>query len=240
MVVCDYGQILSAETLSISSLGGINLHGSLLPKYRGAAPVNWAIWKGETETGVTVLHMTPRLDAGPALVQSRLQIGSDETAAELEPRLAHLGVQAVREAIQLLASWDRRSPLGTPQDPAQATRAPRLKKKDGQVNWAQTAAEIYRQFRAVQPWPGLFTYWAKGREEPLRILLSRIRVEPQPSAGLKPGQLVTDGRSLTVATAHGLVAIDQLQPAGKRVMAIGEFLRGHKLQPGDSFVTSAE
>ncbi len=121
LVVCDYGQILSNPTLAIARLGGINLHGSLLPKYRGAAPIQWAIYHGETETGVTVIHMTPRLDAGPVLVQRRLAIGPTETAAELEPRLAELGAEAIDAALVLLRESD--SPSSLPQDQALASRA---------------------------------------------------------------------------------------------------------------------
>src|SRR5215831_5886852 len=130
-VVCDYGQILSRETLSLARLGGINLHASLLPKYRGAAPINWAIYYGETETGVTVIHMTPQLDAGPALVQGLVAIEPAETAPQLEARLAKLGAGSVLEAIAKLTSGE--SDRGIVQDPKLATKAPRLKKENGLV-----------------------------------------------------------------------------------------------------------
>ena len=126
-VVCDYGQILTSDALSIPPLGGINLHGSLLPKYRGAAPVHWAIMNGDEQTGVTVIHMTPKLDGGPALAERTTPIGANETTEELEPRLAILGVEPVHEAIALLADWDRESPIGVLQDPTLACRAPRLR-----------------------------------------------------------------------------------------------------------------
>src|SRR5206468_11351590 len=135
-VVCDYGQILSRDALALARLGGINLHGSLLPKYRGAAPIQWAIFLGETETGVSVIHMTPRLDAGPVLVQRRLAIQPDETAGRLELRLAALGPETVLEAIGRLAAGDT---SGIPQDPAKATKAPRLKKSDGLIDWSRPA-----------------------------------------------------------------------------------------------------
>src|SRR6478672_654673 len=125
LVVCDYGQILSPEALSISTLGGINLHASLLPKYRGAAPIHWALLNGERETGVSVIHMTPRLDGGPILVQRAASIGDEETQPELEQRLAAIGKEAVQEAIDMLEKWDRTSSIGTLQDAAQATKAPR-------------------------------------------------------------------------------------------------------------------
>jgi methionyl-tRNA formyltransferase len=232
LVVCDYGQLLSVDTLAIAPLGGINLHGSLLPKYRGAAPVNWAIWRGESETGVTVLHMTPRLDAGPSLVQVRTAIGPDETAAQLEVRLAQLGVAAVGDALGKLANWDRQSPLGTTQDPAQATRAPRLKKGDGRVDWSQAAVEIYRQYRALQPWPGIYTEWQSAGREPLRIILEKICIEPSPSP--EPGRVVvSDGSSLVVSAGRDAIAIQRLQPAGRRAMETAEFLRGYPLHIGE-------
>ncbi len=123
LFVCDYGQILSKQVLAVPPLGGINLHGSLLPAYRGAAPVNWAIYDGAEQTGVSVIHMTPRLDAGPVLSMRSTPIGPAETAEELERRLAVLGVDAVRDALKLLASWDRVSELGERQDAKSASRA---------------------------------------------------------------------------------------------------------------------
>jgi methionyl-tRNA formyltransferase len=129
LVVCDYGQILAADILDLTPLGGINLHASLLPKYRGAAPVQWALFHGDSETGVTVIHMTPRMDSGPILAVRSTRIGSTETHPELEQRLASLGIEPVHEALQRLETWDRTSPIGTPQDPAQASKAPRLKKE---------------------------------------------------------------------------------------------------------------
>ena len=236
-VVCDYGQILSPDTLSIPPLGGINLHGSLLPKYRGAAPVHWAIFNGDRETGVTVIHMTPKLDAGPTLTLRTTPIGESETTAELEPRLALLGVEPVHEAIAMLAAWDRSSPIGTPQDPALACRAPRLKKSDGEVDWSRSATQIYNQFRALKPWPGTFTQWHRPSGEPLRLLLDEIAIaDGSAPEETTPGSvLVSDGTRLEVATGDGILLLGKVQPAGKRVMAIDEFLRGYPIPVGDRF-----
>jgi len=118
-VVCDYGQILSSPCLASARLGGINLHGSLLPKYRGAAPIQWCVFNGDTETGVTVIHMTPKLDGGPCIVKQALAIGDDETSEQLEPRLSQLGVSAVAEAIEMLETWDGESVLGEVQEKSQ-------------------------------------------------------------------------------------------------------------------------
>jgi methionyl-tRNA formyltransferase len=234
-VVCDYGQILSPETLSIPPLGGINLHGSLLPKYRGAAPVHWAIWNGDRETGVTVIHMTPKLDGGPALTLRATPIGESETTEELEPRLALLGVEPVHEAIAMLAAWDRSSPLGKPQDPALACRAPRLKRSDGAVDWSLAAARIYNQFRALKPWPGSYTHWQRPNGEPLRLLLDDIAIVDGvlPKSETPGSVLVSDGARLEVATGEGILSLRKVQPAGKRVMEIDDFLRGYPIPVGD-------
>lgn len=237
-VVCDYGQILSKPTLSLAELGGINLHGSLLPKYRGAAPVQWALYHGESHTGVTVIHMSPRLDAGPCLARRETPIDPVETTVELEPRLARLGVDPVFEAIEILADWDRQSPIGQPQDRTQATRAPRLQKSDGQVNWTRTAEQISNQVRAFKPWPGTFTHWLRPNAEPIRLILERISVVAEKPFGVTaPGTAVrSDGKQLWIATGEGNVSVDEIQPAGKRCMKIDEFLHGHAVTVGETFL----
>ena len=246
LVVCDFGQILSPRVLATAPLGGINLHGSLLPKYRGAAPVNWAIFHGETETGVTAFHVTPRLDAGPILSQRRTAIGPEETAIELEQRLSQLGVDAVREAIDVLERWDGISPIGTKQDASQATRAPRLKKSDGEVEWSRTAVQIYNQHRSLKPWPGTYTSWQRPEGKPLRLILDRVSVIPNDASAphegtaqaAPPGTVVAaesakEAARLWIATGAGMLSLDAVQPEGKRAMTVGEFLNGHSLRPGD-------
>lgn len=232
-VVCDYGQILSAATLAIPRLGGINLHASLLPAYRGAAPIHWAIYDGCRETGVTVIHMTPRLDGGPCLVQIATPIEPPETAADLEQRLARLGIAAVLSAIEMLSGWDGQSPLGRLQDQALATKAPRLKKSDGHIDWTRSAEQIGNQVRAFQPWPGSFTSVQTAAGQTLRLILDRVSVSDQPPpADAVPGQvLAADARQFLVATGGGVLAIERLQPEGKRAMTSAEFLRGHALAP---------
>ena len=235
--VCDYGQILSAECLAASRLGGINLHGSLLPKYRGAAPINWAIYHGETKTGVTVIHMSTKLDAGPCLVAEELDIASGETAEQLEPRLAELGVRAISTALQTLEAWDGQTGIGTPQDRKQASRAPRLKKQDGLVDWSQTAEQIFNQVRAFQPWPGSFSQWQGEQREPLRVILHQVACVE--SSGGQPGEVVVaDPGQLVVQTGQGGLQILSLQPAGKRKMEAEAFLRGYQPQTGDRFGAS--
>jgi methionyl-tRNA formyltransferase len=239
-VVCDYGQILSSQTLAVSRRGGVNLHGSLLPKYRGAAPVNWAIWQGESETGVTVIHMTPHLDGGPCLAVARTAIGPEDDAPALERRLSLMGVQPVLQAIDMLAAWDGQAPLGTRQDAALATRAPRLQKSHGEVHWSQTAAGLVNQVRALRPWPGTYTQWLRSGA-PMHLLLEQVSIDnlATPTAGVVPGSVVrVDGQVIAVATGQGCLAIHRLKPAGKRVMDAAEFLRGYPVQVGERFGTS--
>ncbi len=230
-VVCDYGQILSSETLEIARLGGINLHASLLPKYRGAAPINWAIYHGETETGVTIIHMTPRIDAGPAIAQVRTPIGRDETAAELEPRLAELGAPEVVSGIDALESGTARA---IEQNPDEATRAPRLKKELGLVDWGQSAEAIRNQIRALQPWPKTYTFWRRSGGEPLRLILERVHVVPALPA--EPGTVLeAQNEKLIIATGEKALAVDAIQPAGKRMLSAAEFLRGYGVRTGERF-----
>jgi methionyl-tRNA formyltransferase len=230
-VVCDYGQILKPPTLEIARWGGINLHASLLPKYRGAAPINWAIYHGETTTGVTVIHMSPRVDAGPAIAQAATPIGPGETAAQLEPRLAEMGAPLVIRAIDALEAGTTQA---IDQDPDQATRAPRLKKELGLVDWSRAAVAIENQVRALQPWPKTYTFWHRAGGEPLRILLERVHVEPGTLA--EPGTVLeAHAGKLLVATGQEALAIDEIQPAGKRVLSAAEFLRGYAVRPGDRF-----
>jgi len=182
LVVCDYGEILRPETLVTARLGGINLHGSLLPKFRGAAPVQWAILRGEAETGNSVIHMTAGLDAGPLLAQQRTPIDPDEDAAQLEERLATLGADAVLEVIEALESGTARPIL---QDATQACKAPRLKKEQGAVDWSRTAQEIKNQVRGLRPWPRAYTYWHHAGAAPTRLNIDSVAVrESHDSAGV--------------------------------------------------------
>lgn len=233
MVVCDYGQILSAQTLAAARLGGVNLHGSLLPRYRGAAPINWAIYHGEPQTGVSVIHITPRVDAGPVIAQAATAIGPDETAVDLEPRLAELGAPLVREAIEQL---ERGLARPIPQDPALACKAPRLKKTDGLIDWSRPAAAIRNQYRALEPWPRTYTLLPK-KGGPLRLIVGPLEIEPRQLQNVEPGTVLEAANDrLVVATGQDAIVVRGVHPAGKRPMTIDEFLRGRPLVPGDRFV----
>jgi methionyl-tRNA formyltransferase len=238
-VVCDFGQILSNDCLAAAALGGINLHGSLLPRYRGAAPINWAVYHGEAETGVSVIHMTPKLDGGPILTSDRLSIHDDDTSETLEPKLSQLGVAPVMRAVEMLEAWDGHATLGAIQDPGLATRARRLRKEDGWIRWARTAEQIVNQVRALQPWPGAFTEWHREGGPALRLIVNQLRVHQTGAAtaglvaGQPPGTVVgRDDRSLMVQAGSGTVELLVVQPAGKKSMPIDAFLRGYPIAVG--------
>ena len=229
-IVCDYGQILSTECLATARLGGINLHASLLPKYRGAAPINWAIYDGEEETGVSVIHMTPMVDAGPVIAQGRTPIEPEETADVLEDRLAEIGSWMIRRSIDSLESGDLEA---LPQDPALASKAPRLKKTDGEIDWERPAKAIRNQVRAFHPWPKTYTFWYRTPAPPLRLIMGPIKVLDD-SGSEEPGTVLEAKEDrLVIATGEGRAALTTLQPAGKRVMEIREFLLGYRVAPGD-------
>jgi len=234
LVVCDYGQILAPATLATARQGGVNLHASLLPKYRGAAPINWALYHGETETGVTVIHMTPQIDAGPCIAQLRVAIDRDETAAELEDRLAEFGAQLVCETIGLL---DAGRVQALPQDPALASKAPRLKKTDGLIDWTRPAVAIKNHVRAMEPWPKTYTFWHRADGSPVRLILGPLSVvEIKPSAeAIVPGTVLDAYGLLVIAAGVDAVMPSSIQPAGKRSMPIEEFLHGYRVKTGERF-----
>jgi methionyl-tRNA formyltransferase len=232
LVVCDYGEILKPPALAASRLGGINLHGSLLPKYRGAAPVQWAVLNGDAETGSAVIQMTPGLDAGPTLGVDRVAIDPDETAGELEARLSERGAALVLRVVDELEAGTAKPQV---QDKAAASKAPRLEKEDGLVDWSKPAAAIKNQVRALDPWPRAYTHWQRGAGEPLRLILHRVQAVAEPK-NAAPGVVVEAGARLIVAAGDGAVEILQIQPSGKRVMTAGEFLRGYQIPAGAVFM----
>lgn len=232
-VVAAYGQILSSRLLAIPRLGAINLHGSLLPKYRGAAPVQYAVLNGETRTGVTIFQIEPKLDAGLILGRVETEIGPRETSGELLTRLAELAAPLTLEVIEALEHGTAR-PI--PQDPAAVTLAPRIRKDMGLMDWSHPAERIGWHIRAMQPWPMPFTFLHQPGKTPLRMLV--LAVEPAGVQGppSPPGTIVAaaNGR-LFVQARDQAVELLELQPAGKRRMTAAEFLRGHSVRPGDRF-----
>ena len=233
LVVCDYGQILSAETLATTRLGGVNLHGSLLPKYRGAAPVNWAVYYGETETGISVIHMTPKVDAGPVIEQARTPIGPDETAADVEARLSQMGPDCMLRAIEALRAGTAQA---LPQDPALASKAPRIKKSDGLIDWTRPAEAVRNHIRAMEPWPKTYTFWHRPKGQPMRLILGPVKVAGSPDPNVPPGTvLAASGDRILIAAGEGAVLLETVQPAGKRLLKVRELLRGYHVQPGERF-----
>ena len=238
LIVCDYGQILSSETLLLASRGGLNLHASLLPKYRGAAPIHWAIYHGETQTGNTVIQMNAGVDAGPILAQQITPIEPAETTVELEARLATMGSELILKTIEQMAQGTL-EPVS--QEKQQMTRAPKLKKKDGQIDWTRSVIEIFNQIRAMEPWPKTFTHYFDRTGSPLRIIVETASVIPinslsAPVTSEEPGQVIVAGKDdLWVQTGNGILALKKLQPAGKRLLTAAEFLRGYRVQAGDQF-----
>ena len=170
LVVAAYGQILSRDVLAVPPHGGINVHASLLPKYRGAAPIAWAIYHGEKQTGVTIIKMSVSLDAGDMLAQETTDIGADETAGEVEARLAPLGA---RLAMQVIEQIEKGTVQGRKQDPSQVTKAPKLKKENGLIDWSRSAEQVCNQIRAMQPWPTAYTYFHRPGKPPIRVIITR-------------------------------------------------------------------
>lgn len=243
LFVCDYGEILRRQTLEAVRCGGLNLHGSLLPKYRGAAPVQWAILRGESETGVSVIHMTPKLDAGPVLAQRATPILPGDDGMTLETRLAELGVDVVRESLDQLSGWDGQSPLGTTQVAADACSAPRLNRGHGEIDWRRPAIEIHNQIRALQPWPGAFTTCPGPHEQSIRVHIVKARPWPPPDANAiasgsqaslppagAPGTpLVLERDQLLVTTGEGLLEIEAIKPENRKMVSGKDFLHGYRV-----------
>ncbi|MGB8341006.1 MAG: methionyl-tRNA formyltransferase [Chthoniobacterales bacterium] len=222
IVIMAYGQILPRSVLDIPPIACLNLHASLLPRHRGAAPIQATIVAGDAETGITVMYVDEGLDTGDILLQKKLPILPDETGGSLHDRLARLAPEALLGALELLA---KRNAPRIPQDSAQASYAPKLTREEGRINWKEPALVIERKIRAYDPWPGAFTQLASpsGTERNLKIF--RAAVSEQ-SVG-EPGMIITPNESeLLVATGRGALRLEEVQLEGKRRMAASEFLRG--------------
>ena len=223
-VVIAYGQILPKAVLDIPPRGTINVHASLLPRYRGAAPIQWAIVRGETETGVTTMLLDEGLDTGPILLARALPIEPEETSSELEPRLARLGAELLLETLRGMQDGSVRP---VPQDASAATLAPRLEKADGVLSWSQPAEEIARRVRGLQPWPGTTTLF-EGRA--LKVLRAR-------AAGTshgEPGTVLAAGADgiMVACGAGSRLQILEVQPESRRPMSAAAFVAGARLRPG--------
>ena len=229
-VVTAYGRILPASLLDLPPLGTINVHGSLLPKYRGAAPVQRAILAGEEVTGITIMQMDEGMDTGDILLTDRLGIDADDTAASLAVKMAKLGGRLLVEALELLRA-DKLPP--EKQDDSQAGEAPMLSKDEAPINWQRSAAEISCQIRGLDPWPKAHTYLADKWLRPFRpVLLDE-------ACSQAPGTLIRiDPQGLVIATGNGALLVREIQYEGKKRMPVADFLRGHALAPGITFAST--
>ena len=229
-VVVAYGKILAQRVLDLPRLGCVNVHGSLLPRWRGASPVQASVLAGDAVTGVSIMKMEAGMDTGPVFTMRETRIGEEESAEELGARLALMGADALVETLNFLeGEW---GPL--PQDESRATTCPKITREDARVDWTRPAVELARRSRAFTPWPGLFTI-----RKNTRVKLSRL--SPVASApwlrdgaeGSSPGTILEAGTRLVVACGEGAVSIGTLQAEGRRALPVAEFIRGERVLPGE-------
>ncbi|MEX1139627.1 MAG: methionyl-tRNA formyltransferase [Bacteroidota bacterium] len=228
LIVVVAFRILPPEVYSLAPLGAFNLHASLLPKYRGAAPINWAILRGEKETGVTTFFLNETVDTGSVLLQARLKIGPDETAGELHDKLAEVGAEIVLQTVRLIEMGKARP---RPQDDALATPAPKLFKEDCRIVWDQSRREVHDFVRGLSPSPGAWTLF-KGRL--IRIYRTSLKT-PEVQAGDRPGTVARCEKDFVLQTKDGAISILEVQQEGRRRMPAQEFLRGFEIHEGDLF-----
>lgn len=223
-VVVAYGRILPPQVLTLPPQGCLNVHYSLLPKYRGAAPVAWAIMNGEKKTGVTTMKLVEKMDAGPILLQEELLIAPDDTTASLQTKLSPLGAKLLLETIRKLKEG---SVAPMPQREEEATYAPMIKKEDGRIDWSQAAEAIERRVRALDPWPSAYTQW-KGK----LLKVHRAAVIHGTDGGLPGEVLRADSGGLWVATGKEILSLQEVQAENKKRLPSPEFLKGARLQKG--------
>ncbi|MDC8450032.1 MAG: methionyl-tRNA formyltransferase [Nitrospira sp.] len=230
IVVTAFGRILHAPILQLPPRGCVNVHGSLLPKYRGAAPVQWAVINGETETGITTMLMDEGMDTGPMLLQEKLEIFPDDTAGTLASRLAELGGRLLLDTLMQLKAGTL-----TPkkQDDGQATLAPILKKEDGLIDWTLPATALVNRVRGLSPWPGAFTFFGEERWNIWKA------VSNVAAATDKPGTIVAvNKQTIMVSTGDGLLGIREIQTANSKRMSADQFLAGHRIPVGGQLGSS--
>jgi methionyl-tRNA formyltransferase len=230
VVIIAYGQIIPAKLLTIPRLGWINVHGSLLPRYRGAAPIHWAIANGETVTGLTTMQINAGMDTGPTLLRREVAIGPDETAPELAARMSAVGADTIVES---LLQFDRGEISPAPQDEKSATYAPILKKEDGRIDWGRPAQQNYNRMRGFTPWPGSYTTF--------RGQTCHLWGQPETSGAAEaqpaPGELVPSAKDIYVMCGEGTrLRLESVQMEGRKKIPAREFANGARLGAGDRFV----
>jgi len=228
IVVVAYGQILSREILDIAPRWCINIHASLLPKYRGSAPINWALINGEKVTGVTSMIVSAALDSGPILLKKEVPIGADDDVKILHGKLSTAGGELLSETMNGIRKGDL-TPV--PQNESEATYFPMLEKSDGLIDWHKKAEEIRNRIRGLNPWPGTYTYLQEGAEE--KIMLKVFKAEVVGGPPYFPGTVVeASDKGIVIATGEGYLSLKELQLEGKRRMGVAEFIRGYKIEKG--------
>jgi methionyl-tRNA formyltransferase len=227
-IVIAYGQILSQEILDIPKIFALNVHASLLPKYRGAAPINWAIIKGEKTSGITIIKMVKEMDAGPIILQESIKIDAEDTAITLEDKLSSQAAKLLLDSLILVEKNNYNLSL---QDEDKVSFAAKLKKEDGRINWNESSNEIYNLIRGCIPWPGAFTYY-QGKL--LKIYKAKVIRLSGYQVIRRPGEIIeVSHEGITVVTGEGSLIIEELQIEGKRRMKSEEFIAGHKINIGE-------
>ncbi len=231
IVVIAFGQKIGNELINLPPKGAINVHASLLPKYRGAAPINWAIINGETETGISIITLAEKMDAGQVLAQEKTEIAEGETTGELHDRLAEIAVPLLLKTLEQIAAG---TAAYTEQDHSEATLAPKLKKSDGFVDFAEPAEVIRRKILGFWPWPGASAiYTSKQTSKSVRVTIAMASVvETSNPAGLQAGTLDKD---LNVICGQNALRIEKIKPTGSRLMDFADFVNGQHTKPGDTF-----
>lgn len=224
IAVAAFGRILPHAILSLPPKGCINVHGSLLPKYRGAGPIQWAIINGETETGITTMLMDEGMDTGAMLLQASIPIEPDDTAGSLSPRLAELGGRLLVETIAQLKAGTL---VPRPQDHARATMAPLLKKEDGAIDWSLSAISIANRIRGLTPWPGAYTYLGADR-----WVVAKAQATPEQTSDSSGRVIAVTKDTIMVSTGAGTIRLLEIQPANSRRMTVAQYLAGHSLEVG--------
>jgi len=226
IVVIAYGQILSREILDIPSKGCVNLHASLLPKYRGAAPIQWAVANGETVTGVTTMFINERMDEGDIILQDEITIEGKDTAESMCEKIASRGANLI---LKTLKAIDNGTAVRVPQDNSKATYARKLTKEDGRIDWTMPARAIYNRVRGFLPWPGTYCFARSGDEES-RLAVLKASVEDGDG---KPGEVISvDGEGPLIAAGDGALRLLEVRPAGRKIMSGQDYVRGHSVSVG--------
>jgi len=230
VVIIAYGQIIPARLLTIPRLGWLNLHASLLPSYRGAAPIHWAIANGETITGLTTMQIDAGMDTGPTLLRREVAIGPDETPPELAARMSAMGADLVAES---LLRFDRGEISPAPQEEKSASYAPILKKEDGRIDWGQTSQQIYNHMRGFTPWPGSYSTF-RGQT---CHLWGRPEMRGMAGAHITPGEIFPSTKEIYIVCGEGTcLRLESIQVEGRKKISAREFANGARIAPGDHFV----